>query len=107
MEDEEAGSVESGSRSARAVRGLPKQRPGIKKRRDRKRPRRRRRRSSEEEEEEEESDEEIGKWRDEILSIAVDGDEAPETTYTVIQYLDRTRYHTSRQVNCVFMIHLG
>ncbi|XP_040030630.2 remodeling and spacing factor 1 isoform X2 [Gasterosteus aculeatus] len=60
VEDEEAGSVESGSRSARAVRGLPKQRPGIKKRRDRKRPRRRRRRSSEEEEEEEESDEEIG-----------------------------------------------
>ncbi|KAL6115661.1 rsf1 [Pungitius sinensis] len=61
VEDEEAGSVESGSHPMR-VRGLPKQRPSIKQRRGRKRLRRRRRRSSEEEEEEEEeeSDEQMG-----------------------------------------------
>ncbi|XP_049922399.1 remodeling and spacing factor 1 isoform X1 [Epinephelus moara] len=61
-EDEDAGSdmgsLDSGTRPRRAVRGVPKHRPSRPQRRGRKRLRRRRRRSSEEEEED--SDEEMG-----------------------------------------------
>ncbi len=52
------GSLDSGTRPRRAMRGVPKHRPSRTQRRGRKRLRRRRRRSSEEEEED--SDEEMG-----------------------------------------------
>lgn len=55
----DVGSMDSGTRPRRAMRGAPKCRPGRMQHRTRKRLRRRRRRSSEEEEEED-SDEEMG-----------------------------------------------